>query len=370
MTDSPEDILHPRRTMSLNGHEEAERLFLDAFNEDRLHHAWLVTGPKGVGKSSFAWRAAKFLMVHGQQKVGGDSLFGDALPPVVLSTLSVDADHDTVTRILAGTHSDINEIMRSPNKDTGKMRKEIVIDDIRALINQSTQTSSEGGWRIAIIDSVDELNVSAANALLKLLEEPPVKTILFLVSHSPGKLLPTIRSRCRALKLQPLPIESVKAVLAGKYPSLSVEEMNALSVLSEGAPGQACSYAASNALSLYQDIMNILGQFPRIDVPALHKFAEKLASVKADADYHLFVDLLYFIRQRLLRYMATGEEVTPVSSNEIAIFHDISSKSTLDQQLDLWEKTIELIGRASRVNLDRKQVILNIFSQMAALVSR
>lgn len=370
MSGDHDDMHHPRHTLALSGHGEAERLFLEAYNEDRMHHAWLLTGPKGIGKSSFAWRAAKFLLAMGVKEQAGDSLFGDALPPVEYTSLTVDEDHDAIARVKAATHGDIQEIKRTVNKDTGKLRKEVVIDDIRKLISFSTQTSSEGGWRIAIIDSVDDLNVSAANALLKLLEEPPAKTILFLISHSPGKLLPTIRSRCRALKMTPLPTDSVKAVLAGKFPSLSVADMDALAVLSEGAPGKACQYAATSALELYDEMLRFYNMTPRIDVPALHKFAERLAAAKADAEYRLFVELLYFLMQRLIRFMATGQVQAAASEAENMVFHHISAKSGLDRLLDLWEKTVDLLERTDSVNLDRKQVIINIFSQLAGLVSR
>lgn len=369
--ETPRDTNHPKYNTALIGHGEAERLFLEAFNDDRLHHAWLISGPKGVGKASFAWRAAKFLLVHGNDPIdSGDSLFGDALPPANYESLSVDTEDDTVARILAGTHGDVREIARSISKDTGKMRKEVVIDDIRKLISYSTQTSSEGGWRIAILDSVDDLNVAASNALLKLLEEPPKRTLLFLVSHSPGKLLPTIRSRCRALQLKTLPSDSVKAVLAAKFPSLSVEDMAALSVLSEGAPGKACYYGANDAISLYRDLVSLKASMPNLDVPHLHKFAEQLAGVKADERYRLFVQLMAFINLRIIRFMATGQAPDPVFAAEASLLNSMAAKSSLDRWMDLWEKTAELMIRTDAVHLERKQVIINIFSQMAVLVSR
>lgn len=356
---------HPRLASSIIGHNAAERVFLDAFNSDRLHHAWLITGSKGVGKASLAWRMAKFLAA---QPSGDDTggLFGEELPSEAIS-LDMDEDNTTIQRINAGGYADIIELARSENPKTGKLRNDIVIDDVRRLINFYTQTAAEGGWRIAIVDAADELNVSAANALLKLLEEPPEKSILFLISHSPGKLLPTIKSRCRQLKLNPLPVDSVKAVLASKFPEIAVDDMQALSTLSEGAPGRAIELANSEGLQIYKDLMNIIASMPRMDVPALHAFATSLANAKADAKYRLFLQLLDNLLQKIIKAKAVGASDQQVLSGENDIFLRISSSAGVDRWIELWEKMGELTARADRINLDRKQVLLTLFGDMSAL---
>lgn len=370
MTDAEENLLHPKQSLTLEGHETCENLFLDAFNADKIHHAWLFTGPKGVGKATFAWRVAKFLLAHGQKIDAGDSLFGDSLPSTDYTSLTVSQDHDSLARVLAGTHSDVQEIILSAHKDTGKMRREIGVDTIRALINFSSQTSSEGGWRIAIIDSVDDLNTAAANALLKLLEEPPKQTILMLVSHAPGKLLPTIRSRCRQLKFNSLPLQTIQNILLRHFPDLSESEQTSLSILSEGAPGKACSYAASDALTIYRDCIELFSSMPQLNVPLVHRLADKLSSVKNERAYDLFVELFHFITMRLMRMTATGESPAAVTNTEIDALKSVASKLPLEQQLDLWEKTSELFIRANTVHLDRKQLVINIFSDLAMALAK
>ncbi|WP_417448903.1 DNA polymerase III subunit delta' [Kordiimonas sp.] len=364
--DAPAGLQHPRTAAQLFGHEAAERQFLQAFNGERLHHAWLITGPKGIGKATFAWRIAKFLAARPIEAAGA-GLFGEELPSSA-DTLDIDTANPVVQRITAGGHSGIMVAERSENEKTGKLRNDIVIDDVRKLIHFFSQTSVEGGWRIALVDAADELNVNAANALLKLLEEPPAKSILILVAHSPGKLLPTIRSRCRTLKLKPLPEESVRAVLAAQHPTLSPDELSVLARLSAGAPGRAMEMASLGGVELYRQMAGYLTVLPRLDVPGLHNLAGRLAAPKADAEYRLFVSMLLNWVERLIRQSASGVASADIMTGESAEMARISSLAGLDHWLDLWEKMGRLVTRADAVNLDRKQVIINLFSSLGSLV--
>jgi len=359
---------HPRATTALVGHESAERLFLEAFNNDRLHHAWLITGPKGVGKATLAWRFAKFLLSQPAEDDGG--LFGEPLPADKPTTLNIDPENPVVQRIMAGGHGGVAVAERTLNEKTGKLRNDILIDDIRKLISFYTQTSAEGGWRVAIVDAADEMNTNAANALLKLLEEPPHKSILFLVSHSPGRLLPTIRSRCRTLALKALSEDSVQAVLAGKYPSLTPDDLKALARLSDGAPGKAIELASLGGVQLYRQMAEELVGLPRLHMPRIHALADKLAAPKADGEYRLFIEMLLGWLERMVRQTASGEPVPDIMPGESAAMARISAFSGLDQWLDLWEKMGQLVTRADAVNLDRRQVIVNLFASLGAACRR
>lgn len=364
MIDAKENRDGPRFTHQLFGHEAAERTFLEAFDNDRLHHAWLITGAKGVGKATLAWKFAKFLLTQPLDE--GPGLFGEALPPEPSNSLAVDPDDPEVQRIEAGGHGGLRLIERTENEKTGKLRNDIVIDDIRSVISFFSQTSAEGGWRVAIVDAADEMNTNAANALLKILEEPPEKSIIFLVAHSPGKLLPTIKSRCRALKLQALSEESVQAVLAGRYPDLGSEELVALSRLSEGAPGRAIDLVAQEGISLYRQMGTLIAEMPRLNVPAVHQLAGQLAGAKADAQYRLFVQIFLGWLERLIRQAATNTSSPDVMEGESAQISRISAMAGVDRWLDLWEKMGQLIARADAVNLDRKQVIVSLFTSLSA----
>lgn len=362
---SEEDQFGPRYTDQVFGHESAERLFLEAFNSDRLHHAWLISGPKGIGKATLAWRIAKFLLSQTSDN-DGPGLFGDELPSKAV-TLDVAPDDTNVQRIKSGGHGGLIVAERSFNEKTGKMRADIVIDDVRKLINFYSQTSAEGGWRVAIVDAADEMNSNAANALLKILEEPPEKSIILLIAHSPGKLLPTIKSRCRAMKLQGLQEDSVKAVLAARYPDMETSELTAAALLASGAPGRAIEIASLDGVGLYKEMATLFAELPRLNVPAIHTFAGQLSTAKADAKYRLFIQIYLDWLQRLIRQSASGHPVQDIVDGESTQMARISCLAGVDRWLDLWEKMGEMVNRADAVNLDRKQVIVSLFTSLGAL---
>ena len=181
----------------LLGQAEAEASFLTAFNSGKLPHAWLICGPSGIGKATLAHRITRFVLTHGGPVAEGPGLFGDALPAVEPTSLATDLESPICRRIIAGGHADFLHIQRSEDEKTGKLRKEITVNEVRAVGSFLSKTPAEGGWRVVVIDSADEMNANAANAVLKVLEEPPKRALLLLVSHNPGRLLPTIRSRCR-----------------------------------------------------------------------------------------------------------------------------------------------------------------------------
>ncbi len=184
----------PRETTVLFGHGEAEQALLESYRSGRLHHAWLISGPAGIGKATLAYRMARFVLAHPDPR---------AATVQAASSLAVAGDHAVTRRTAAQTHGDLLVIERTVNEKTGKLRQDIQVDDVRRMVGFFGSTAGEGGWRVAIVDAVDELNDQGANALLKMLEEPPRRALLLLVSHSAARVLPTIRSRCRLLALHP-----------------------------------------------------------------------------------------------------------------------------------------------------------------------
>jgi DNA polymerase III subunit delta' len=194
--DRLEGAPHPRETLGLYGHAAQEAEFLQAFASGRLHHAWMLTGPKGVGKATLAWRLARFLLATPEDDGG---MF--AAPP---PTLDVSPDHPVARRMLQLAEPRHFLLRRGPNDKETALAQVISIDQVRKMKSFFTLSAADGGRRTAIIDSLDEMNPNAANALLKLLEEPPANVTLFLIAHQPARLLPTIRSRCRELRLGPL----------------------------------------------------------------------------------------------------------------------------------------------------------------------
>lgn len=303
--DRIEDAPHPRETEQLFGQDDAQRDFLEAFNSNRLHHAWLITGPRGVGKATLAWRIARFLLATPVEQGGG--LFGDAPPHY--ETLDISPDHPVAHRILAKSEPGLFPISRSVNEKTGKLRDKILVDDIRGLTHFLKLSATEGGRRVVIVDAADEMNVNAANALLKMLEEPPALTTMLLVSHQPSRLLPTIRSRCRELRLSPLTPEDMTAAL--DQAGIGVNASPGLTALADGSVGEAIRLSQLGGLSMYQEIVSIFAGLPRPDRTRALKLAEAAASRGGEAKFEMLLTMFDVFLARLARTGATGSAPVP-----------------------------------------------------------
>ncbi|MGE5515796.1 MAG: DNA polymerase III subunit delta' [Bacteroidota bacterium] len=352
MSDAPD----PRDNPDLVGHDGAERAFLDAWNSGRLAHAWLLSGPKGIGKATLAYRISRFVLSGGGE--GGGGLFGGGP-----ESLSLSPDHPVFRRISASGHADLRVVERgwSDDKKT-KMRTEIVIDDVRGIGGFMSLTPAEGGWRVVIIDAADDMNRNAANAVLKVLEEPPRNALMLLLSHSPGRLLPTIRSRCRRLALKPLPEETVARLLASNRPDLGGEDITALARLGEGSIGKALALANEGGLDLYRELIGLLSALPRLDVPALHAFADRVARADAEAAWRTVTELLGWWLARLIRAGGReGKGMSEVVAGEGALMGRLLHAADLERWLEVWEKVTALFARTDAVNLDRKQAMLTAF---------
>ena len=322
--------LHPRLTPFLTDHAEAADLFLKCAAANRMHHAWLLTGPKGIGKATFAYHCARYLLKGGSGK-----------------TLAVPEDDPLFARIAAGAEGNLKSIERGVNEKTGRMRQEIVVDDIRALHDFFEMTGANEGWRVAVIDTADALNRSAANALLKMLEEPPKKTVLFLISNARGRLPATIRSRCQQVLLNPLTDEDVAGVLQKRVPGLDEGEVATLSRLSGGAPGFAVRLALYKGLTLFETASRLLdgkGAATRMR----HDLASDLGAVNADEKYFLFLDILkHELSVRIRKEAAEGR------------------KSPLERYLGLWDKVDHIQRAGEGLKLGRKAQLLLLFDDMA-----
>lgn len=256
--------LHPRETLALVGQEEALARAARAIRTGRPPQAWLFAGPPGVGKATLAYRVARYLLSYGVSARGPEDL-------------SVAPNDPVMPLIKAGAHPGLFALKRGLNPDTGKPMTVLAVDEIRELAEFFGLTSAIGGWRVAIIDTADELSDAAANALLKILEEPPARAMLILVAHAPARLASTIRSRCQVLRLKPLGDETLAQELADRLPKLSVEDRARLVALSGGSLGAALRLAGEDGLKLAGDAERLIDNAAAPDFQATLSLAERVA---------------------------------------------------------------------------------------------
>jgi DNA polymerase III subunit delta' len=337
----------PRENPDLVGHEAAEgelRRFAEA---GRLPHAILLCGPRGVGKATLAFRLARFLLAGGQ---AGDS------------GLAIDPASGVFRRVAAGGHADLLTVERAYDPRRRRVRAEIVVEDAREITQFFRLTAAEGGWRIVVVDGAEEMNRSAANALLKVLEEPPRSGLLLLVSHSAGRLLPTIRSRCRRLVIRALERPVVAQLVERYRRDLAQPEAAALAALAEGSVGRALELADSEGLVLYRSMIDLLSQAPRIDVAALHAFADQFARADAEDAYRAGGELLsQFLAQTAsgaARRQLMGEE--SVAGERRAMQH-LAGHADPARWAALREQIEQRFAATDDLNLDRKQTMLGAF---------
>jgi len=338
----------PRENPLLLGHAAAEAAVLQAYASGRLPHAWLITGSRGVGKATLAFRFARFLFAEGE----GGGLF--AAP---LTSLAVAPEHPVFRRVASGGLADLLVVERGLDPRRKRRRSEIVVDDTRAIASFLRLTPAEGRWRVVIVDGADTMNNNAANALLKILEEPPKYAVLLLVSDNPGRLLPTIRSRCRRLALKPLAEPIVLEALARYRPDLSSSDRTALAGLAEGSIGRALELATVGGLMLHRTLLKLLDGLPSIDGAALHAFADQLSRGDGEDGFRLLAELLPgWVAHRVA---ASASEAEPSALAGAA--PRLMGRPSLDRWVEVWEKLSERFTEADDLNLDRKQVVLNAF---------
>lgn len=350
----------PRETARVYGQDAAESAFLDAFQSGRMHHAWIVTGKPGIGKATLSYRIARFLLAAPHDR--------DALG----ASLDIAPDAQAARLVAALGHPDLLVIRRPYDFKTKKLKGEITVDEVRRLKGFLSVSAGADGWRVVIVDPVDDLNANAANALLKSLEEPPKRTVFLLVSSSPERLLPTIRSRCRTVACAPLADEDLRKAVAQAL-NASGEDVTAalpagddwrtLAALSEGSVRRLLVLHAGKGLDLQKRVAGLVGQMPRPDWQAVHQLGDELASAASEARYELFFDLLLGLLSRMIRAGATGARGGP--EGELA--QRLIPEDKLAAWAQLWETTVAEKADADALNLDRKSLILLTFQRFAQI---
>lgn len=261
----------PSQTMELIGHDPALTKAARAIRSGRTPQGWLITGAPGVGKATMAFRIARYLLRYGATAEGPEDL-------------SLPANDPVAQQIAAGGHPGLLVLQRAVNEKTGKMMSVLGVDEVRKLAGFFGMTSGAGGWRVAIVDTADDMNDAAANALLKALEEPPARAMLMLLSNAPGRLLPTIRSRCQRLDLRPLSEADLRKELRERLPDMEEAERTTLAKLSGGSVGAALTLASDDGLALAAEAEQLIDRAASPDIAAAIALADKLSKIADGTD--------------------------------------------------------------------------------------
>lgn len=365
--DRLESFPHPRETSQVFGHRGAEDVLAAGLSSDRMHHAWLICGAEGVGKATLAYRFARAAL-HAKADADGDG-FGFLDEDVTQPSATLDVPEGSIAdrQVLALSHPGLLVIRRGYDVKAKRFSSSISVDDVRRLKSFLQLSAAGDGRRVVIVDSADELNMNAANALLKSLEEPPPRTIFLLLTAAPGRLLATIRSRCRRMVLQPLAEDDVRHAIDAAFKAMDRNvphdvDWAALTRMANGSVRRALALIDGGGLALNAKIDAMLVRLPRLDGKALHALADELQGTAAEAKYELYCSLLETSLARLIRAEATGQG----ADSERQLAARLIGPARLATFAELWETLARDRRETDDLNLDRKAFITGTWMRLKA----
>ena len=332
---------HPRRATRLIGHSAAEAEMLGAYREGRLAHAWLIGGREGVGKATLAWRFARFVLAYPDP---------DAEAVRKATSLAVPPDHPASRQLIALSHPDFALARREWNSKSKSHYTEIRVEDLRASFAMFQMSAAFGGWRVAIVDSAEDLNRSGANSLLKLIEEPPPRSLILIIAHRPGQVLPTIRSRCRRLLLERLSTSEIGETIGGlgaPWDATDAEARAAAAERADGSVREALRRLDPETEGVGALIDGTIAQLPSADPRAVHKLADAVSGRAAADAFEAFTAALY----DWLAARARADDASP---------------ATREAAATLWDKIRAATRETEALNLDRRLHVLAMFEEIAA----
>lgn len=338
--DALEGVPAPRAQTALFGHGEAEAVLLDAYRSGRMHHGWILGGPRGIGKATLALRFARFVLSNPDPSAAAVQAARD---------LSVSPDGQAARLIAAGAHPDLLHLQKPWDDKAKRFRTEITVDEVRRLVPFFGSTAGAGGYRVALVDAADDLNTNAANALLKMLEEPPAKGLFLLVSHSPGRLLATIRSRARRLMLRPLSDGDVASALAAFGLDGDRAALEHAVVACEGSLRRAVTTLNGGGLDLETALAPVLGNLTTPDPRAVNALADLVSMREAGETWDLAIDRLRAFMASVVRQGAAA------GAPAIA----------LNAWAEAWNRLETTVARTEGFNLDRRQAMISIVREMS-----
>ena len=362
LSDQIEGYPHPKLTKTLFGHETQEKEFIDCYKSGKLHHGWLITGAKGIGKATLAWRLARFILTQPIKSFYENSLFGETSKQN--HTELDDKSKDRIeTRILAESEPRLSVTRRSFDEKRKKFRSNIRVDEIRRLNSFFSLSVSDGGSRVAIIDCVDDLNINAANALLKTLEEPPKDTVFLLISHNPESLLETLRSRCRELRLANLSENNLLSALKQINLNLPEKDKEIYSLLASGSVGNSIRLLKHDGANLYSSILSFLNELPNLKGFELEKFVSTFEGPKNRDRLELLIELLNIAIARISKSGVLGVNFTDQAlKGENDIFQKLCPNPNIAKKwAELAQTQSKNLSHGLSVNLDPGSLILDTF---------
>lgn len=353
--DRLEGFPHPRATRKMFGHGQAERTLAAGLASERIHHAWLLGGPEGIGKATLAYRFARAALARPDER----DVFGESL--------DVDPSTPAARQVLALSHPGLIVLRRGYDQKAKRFAASISVDEVRRLRSFLHLSAEEGGWRVVIVDTADDMNVNAANALLKSLEEPPPRTVFLIISSEPGRLLPTIRSRCRRLTLAGLKPDDARRAVRQAYEAAGLPpppdaDLDALAPLAGGSVRRILSLAGAGGVQLQGRIEKVFSALPSLDLKAAHQLADELQPAAAEQKFELFFDLAFGYMARLIRAEATGEG----SNADMAVSRRVIGPARVAAFAQLWETLARDKAEALILNLDKKSFVLDTLGRIEA----
>jgi DNA polymerase-3 subunit delta' len=358
--DRLEGFPHPRHTQTLYGHDAVERSLAEAFASGQMHHGWLICGGEGVGKATLAYRLARHILAEAHERDPS------------AQTLATPEDATATRQVRALSHPGLLVLRRTWDNKSKRFTASIAVDEVRRLRNFLGLSAGGNAWRAVVVDTADDLNPSAANAILKSLEEPPPRTLFLLLAAEPGALLPTIRSRCRTLTLAPLGSEPLRQAVRQALAASSDEitdglpapsEWAILERLAEGSVRRLLALRAGGGIALYKRVTDLVAALPNMDWGAVHALSDELGGTAAEQRFELFFELLLALLARLLRARA-GAPGTDAADAEMA--RRLMAEGSLARWAELWETIVTEKADAVLLNLDRKSLIVGTFQRLEA----
>ncbi|AHC73740.1 ATPase involved in DNA replication [Candidatus Endolissoclinum faulkneri L5] len=362
MKDKNQSLPRPSASTELLGHEKEERELLEAYNSGRMPHAWLFSGPPGIGKETLAFRLAKFILSQEEDKA--HQPFSRDLP----RSLAIDPNCQVALQVSSESHPDL-KILRCKSNAQGKTNSMICIDSVRSFKSSLHLKSSSGGWRVIIIDQAEKMNINAENAILKLLEEPPEKTLVIIISTAPNAMLATIKSRCRKLMLRPINDKFISRLITKVHPYLSNNDMNMILRSAEGSSGKALAFVEAGGATIYRNIINVVAKMPKVSGEDVHALAmnwceKKSKNTNQDIFYIGIYMLLRWIERAILA-VNQAPNIQEIIPGDLETGRMYISSIGLESAFHRRDAIQRLIKLENALILDRKQIVIEAFYILA-----